>query len=167
MCTLCNMKNKSLCIPFQFFYQVHSFSKTPGKGGDSVSWWMRVKGTSKFKCKKEDIRICPFMKMNWLDFICFWTLHFFCSYEKAPWNFSHTHSPATQVDVTWRSLSNIMKSASAPKFRVPFFFSIPSTWAGCSEADSRASTVLHPAGKQMSHIKIANPSLLLNHNSLS
>lgn len=56
----------------------------------------------------------------------------------------YTHSPAIQVLIMDKSSVNNMKSASAPKCRVPFSFDMPSAAAGCKLAASKAYSVVHP-----------------------
>lgn len=51
-----------------------------------------------------------------------------------------THSPAMKVARTSRLSLNTTKSASPPKSSVPLRSCIPSNWAGCKAAASRAST---------------------------
>lgn len=54
---------------------------------------------------------------------------------------SKTFSPAIQVERTFSSSSSKIKSASAPKFKVPLLCSIPKERAGWSEAASKAYSV--------------------------
>jgi len=58
--------------------------------------------------------------------------------------FFHTISPAIHVACTHSSWSNNTISASAPYSSVPLHLWIPSTFAGCREAASRAFAVEQP-----------------------
>lgn len=58
--------------------------------------------------------------------------------------FFQTHSPLMYVDCIHKSSLNKTKSASVSKSNVPFESAMPRTWAGCSVAQSKASTNEQP-----------------------
>lgn len=64
--------------------------------------------------------------------------------------------PEIHVDLTVKSSFSMTKSASAPKFSVPFVCSMPKHLAGCKVAASMANTVEQPAQKHK--LKILIPS---------